>query len=69
MLSIVQEAEDRGDASSTLGQTMPESTASIASSILNYRTIHGRTYHADVGNAEYRQDLACLNVYHMMRDC
>ena len=48
---------------------MPESTASIASSILNYRTIHGRTYHADVGNAEYRQDLACLNVYHMMRDC
>ncbi|KAJ4138508.1 hypothetical protein NW768_002343 [Fusarium equiseti] len=27
--------------------------ASIASSILQYRTIHGRTYHSEQGNAQY----------------
>ncbi|KAK7433047.1 hypothetical protein QQZ08_000520 [Neonectria magnoliae] len=43
-------AEDDGD--SSLGDSS-ESTASISSSILNYRTIHGRTYHKDIGNAQY----------------
>ncbi|CAG7557400.1 unnamed protein product [Fusarium equiseti] len=28
-------------------------TASITSSILQYRTIHGRTYHSEQGNAQY----------------
>ena len=29
------------------------STASISSSVLQYRTINGRTYHSTRGNAEY----------------
>jgi hypothetical protein len=29
------------------------STASLASSILKYRTINGRTYHSERGDAEY----------------
>lgn len=29
------------------------STASISSSIFKYRTIHGRTYHSENGNAQY----------------
>ncbi|KAK0648536.1 S-adenosyl-L-methionine-dependent methyltransferase [Cercophora newfieldiana] len=29
------------------------STASLSSSILEYRTLHGRTYHSNQGNAEY----------------
>lgn len=28
-------------------------SASITSSILQYRTIHGRTYHSEQGNAQY----------------
>ncbi|KAJ4414997.1 hypothetical protein N0V85_002905 [Neurospora sp. IMI 360204] len=39
---------------STLGSDIESSTASISSSILNYRTINGRTYHSDaVTNGEY----------------
>ena len=30
-----------------------ESTASITSSILKYRNIQGRTYHSEIGNAQY----------------
>lgn len=40
------------DGSSLLGQD-EESTASLRSSILQYRSIAGRTYHGDVGEAEY----------------
>lgn len=29
------------------------STASVTSSVLNYRMINGRRYHSDVGNAAY----------------
>lgn len=29
------------------------STASVASSILNYRTIHGRTFHSEKYSTEY----------------
>jgi hypothetical protein len=43
---------DDSDADSSLG-TLSESTASITSSILRYRTIHGRTYHSERGNAQY----------------
>lgn len=43
--------EEDGD--SSLGQDTSSSTASIASSILHYRTIHGRTYHSERGNASY----------------
>ena len=41
------------DADSALGYDLAESTASLTSSILRYRTVHGRTYHSDRGNAQY----------------
>ncbi|KAK5653706.1 hypothetical protein OQA88_8737 [Cercophora sp. LCS_1] len=44
---------DGGDADSALGEDVAESTASLTSSILRYRTIHGRTYHSERGNAQY----------------
>ncbi|RKK73056.1 hypothetical protein BFJ69_g9620 [Fusarium oxysporum] len=46
-------AEELGDTDSTLGDDTAESTASITSSILQYRNINGRTYHHDIGNAQY----------------
>lgn len=41
------------DTDSTLGDDAASSTASISSSILQYRTINGRTYHSDRGNSQY----------------
>ncbi|KAF4439311.1 hypothetical protein FACUT_4248 [Fusarium acutatum] len=46
-------AEELGDQDSALGDDNAESTASITSSILEYRNINGRTYHHDIGNAQY----------------
>ncbi|KAK0711788.1 S-adenosyl-L-methionine-dependent methyltransferase [Lasiosphaeris hirsuta] len=46
------EADD-DDADSTLGDDAATSTASITSTILRYRTIRGRTYHSEIGNAQY----------------
>ncbi|KAF5709337.1 methyltransferase [Fusarium globosum] len=46
-------AEELGDTDSALGDDNAESTASITSSILEYRNINGRTYHHDIGNAQY----------------
>ncbi|KAF5005108.1 hypothetical protein FDECE_8428 [Fusarium decemcellulare] len=46
----LQHAED---IDSSLGKDVESSTASITSSILHYRTIHGRTYHSERGNAAY----------------
>lgn len=48
-----QQPLDDGDADSTLGEDAASSTASISSSILEYRTINGRTYHSDRGNSQY----------------
>ncbi|CZR37877.1 uncharacterized protein FPRO_06932 [Fusarium proliferatum ET1] len=45
--------DDNSDADSTLDPDNASSTASITSSILEYRTIHGRTYHSEQGNAQY----------------
>ncbi|KLP13876.1 Uncharacterized protein LW94_7479 [Fusarium fujikuroi] len=45
--------DDNTDADSTLDPDNASSTASITSSILEYRTIHGRTYHSEQGNAQY----------------
>ncbi|KAF4964879.1 hypothetical protein FSARC_7224 [Fusarium sarcochroum] len=45
--------DDDDDADSSLGTDDESSTASMTSSILNYRTIKGRTYHSERGNAEY----------------
>ncbi|KAK5655755.1 hypothetical protein OQA88_5292 [Cercophora sp. LCS_1] len=49
---VPQEEEDIGDGDSALG-AFSDSTASISSSILQYRTLHGRTYHSERGNAQY----------------
>lgn len=35
---------------------LAESTTSISDSVLQYRTIHGRTYHSERGNAQYWYD-------------
>lgn len=47
------QAQDDTDADSALGDGAESSTASISSSILQYRTIHGRSYHSEQGNAQY----------------
>ncbi|RYP63180.1 hypothetical protein DL771_009411 [Monosporascus sp. 5C6A] len=39
--------EEEGDADSALGCDTPSTTASLSASIMNYRTIHGRTYHSE----------------------
>ena len=41
------------DGDSALGVDDGSSMTSIMSSILNYRTLHGRTYHSETGNAQY----------------
>ena len=48
-----QDGDDDDDADSALGQDLADSTASITSSIVQYRTLHGRTYHSERGNALY----------------
>ncbi|RKL32483.1 hypothetical protein BFJ72_g10426 [Fusarium proliferatum] len=50
--ALAQDEQDE-DADSSLGIDTESSTASMTSSILNYRTIKGRTYHSERGNAEY----------------
>lgn len=40
------------DADSAIGDNS-SSTASLSSSILHYRTINGRTFHSERGNAQY----------------
>lgn len=52
---VIEADDDVGDsdADSALGPDAESSTASITSSILQYRTIHGRTYHSERGNAFY----------------
>ncbi|KAF4435280.1 mRNA 3 -end-processing YTH1 [Fusarium acutatum] len=50
--ALAQDEQDE-DVDSSLGVDTESSTASMTSSILNYRTIKGRTYHSERGNAEY----------------
>ncbi|CVL01395.1 related to methyltransferase [Fusarium proliferatum] len=47
-----QEEADNHDADSVISN-LAESTASMTSSILSYRTIQGRTFHSERGNAQY----------------
>jgi hypothetical protein len=44
---------DIPDNDSSIGDDNASSTVSISSSILHYRTINGRTYHSERGNASY----------------
>ncbi|CEI61680.1 hypothetical protein FVEN_g2746 [Fusarium venenatum] len=63
--------EDEDDIDPGLGADAESSTASITSSILHYRTINGRTYHSERGNAAYwgsndeRQSEAMDIAHHM----
>ncbi|KAF5639467.1 methyltransferase [Fusarium tjaetaba] len=41
------------DLDSALGSNVADSTYSLTSSIFEYRTLHGRTYHSDRGTAQY----------------
>ncbi|KAJ9149241.1 S-adenosyl-L-methionine-dependent methyltransferase [Pleurostoma richardsiae] len=64
------EADDENDHNdSALGSvdSLRSSTASLTSSILNYRTFHGRTYHSDRYNVDYftpndEQQLESINI-------
>lgn len=53
MIQNTDGAEDTGDTDSSLGDSAASSTASVSSSILEYRIINGRTYHAERGDAQY----------------
>ncbi|KAF4442964.1 hypothetical protein F53441_11608 [Fusarium austroafricanum] len=44
---------DDSDLDSALGSNLADSTYSLSSSIFDYRTLHGRTYHSDRGTAQY----------------
>ncbi|KAK3315736.1 S-adenosyl-L-methionine-dependent methyltransferase [Apodospora peruviana] len=68
-------AEDYADADSTLGSEAATSTASITSSVLDYRELYGRTYHSERGNAQYwgtndeRQSEALDILHHCLMIC
>ncbi|KAJ9142423.1 Methyltransferase domain-containing protein [Pleurostoma richardsiae] len=52
----VQQAQQEGiedDGDSSLGDDLASTTASLTSTILHYRTIMGRTFHSERGNAQY----------------
>ncbi|EFX04900.1 methyltransferase type 12 [Grosmannia clavigera kw1407] len=46
-------SDDDDDADSAYNSNIQSSTESLASSIIQYRTLHGRTYHSERGNAQY----------------
>ncbi|KAL7802244.1 S-adenosyl-L-methionine-dependent methyltransferase [Trichoderma aethiopicum] len=50
-----EDDEDDDDDDSALGSDAGSSTASITSSILQYREIHGRRFHGETGNVQYWQ--------------
>ncbi|KAM0413651.1 hypothetical protein ACHAPD_006889 [Fusarium lateritium] len=52
-LVAVQEESEEGDGDSALGDGVASSTASITSSILEYRKFQGRTFHSEKYDTEY----------------
>ncbi|KAK1709457.1 S-adenosyl-L-methionine-dependent methyltransferase [Colletotrichum acutatum] len=52
-VQAARDAANDDDADSALGDDNASSTASITSTILQYRKIHGRTFHGEVGDAQY----------------
>lgn len=52
-VDTVVEEDEEDEIDPGLGADAESSTASITSSILHYRTINGRTYHSERGNAAY----------------
>lgn len=64
----IEQVLDDGDSGYSDQQS---STASLSSSILNYRTLHGRTYHSDIGKAESwepndAQHVWAMDIHHHM---
>ncbi|KAF7543018.1 hypothetical protein G7046_g10072 [Stylonectria norvegica] len=60
---------EEDDADSALGDDAASSTASVTSSILEYRTIQGRTFHSDRHSTEYftpndEQQLESVDITH-----
>jgi hypothetical protein len=47
------DGHSNSDLDSALGSNVADSTYSLSSSIFEYRTLHGRTYHSDRGTAQY----------------
>ncbi|KAI0975175.1 S-adenosyl-L-methionine-dependent methyltransferase [Xylaria arbuscula] len=50
--NVEEEEEDFDDNDSAYGDDNASSTASLSASILEYRTVHGRTYHSERGSAQ-----------------
>ncbi|KPA35596.1 demethylmenaquinone methyltransferase [Fusarium langsethiae] len=48
-----EENDNDGDAHSLSEESLNSSTASVISSIFEYRKLHGRTYHREIGSAQY----------------
>ena len=51
--AAAQEDDDQDSALGDDDSSLLSSTASLSSSIFRYRTLHGRTYHSERGNAQY----------------
>ncbi|TGJ82673.1 hypothetical protein E0Z10_g6073 [Xylaria hypoxylon] len=49
---VEEENDFDDDVDSAYGDDAASSTASLSASILEYRTVHGRTYHSERGNAQ-----------------
>ncbi len=51
-LQQAEDEEDFDDVDSAYGEDNASSTASLSASILEYRTVHGRTYHSERGGGQ-----------------
>ncbi|CCC14086.1 hypothetical protein SMACR_08397 [Sordaria macrospora] len=64
----LEEEDTVDDGASSIG-SIASTTASLSSTIYDYRTVHKRTYHGDVGNAESwepndQRHVEALEIYH-----
>ncbi|KAM0492354.1 hypothetical protein ACHAP8_010041 [Fusarium lateritium] len=51
---LAEEEENLDDDAHSLSEeSLNSSTASVTSSIFEYRKLHGRTYHREIGSAQY----------------
>lgn len=55
MLTVTKEEDGYhdDDAHSLSDESLASSTESVTASIFEYRKLHGRTYHHEIGNAQY----------------
>ncbi|SPJ78244.1 uncharacterized protein FTOL_06633 [Fusarium torulosum] len=57
-----EEAVNEDDADSLTGQSLSSSTDSVTSSIFEYRKLFGRTFHHEIGNAQYCHHCLTLGI-------